>query len=424
MNPGPYVSDRPAGPKEKPLAPKQFRRQVGESVRWTATLAREFATKKGADDAPWLLNFLVKRSKTVGRDQLAELACERLAALHDPALLTQAMPLARRHGQRALMRGLGTPKCRDFLLAKVTDEKEPMERRLAYANILAKAGELDFINFTEIMSSWRPVSEEDEGTSGYLARIARAAHDCRRHEELCLALVACIDRFGIWIVQVGGPQTRADLRGALAELRRLYEATGSGPVRFAVEVATAHADRKAYDRLKSPCGLLPSIVRPADAEKYAKPVERSLIFAYSYDTTLLAEGAELRPVVVLVHQASRQRHALPSGVTLQRGSNGGGPGAVILPKDLPRGRYRVFFEITKGEKVVSTSHSCEVDLPQPGGDVDGAGWAQGRGGVTIGLLAASLAGYWALLWSVARVRRVRSSGLASTAATRFKASSH
>jgi hypothetical protein len=38
------------------------------------------------------------------------------------------------------------------------------------------------------------------------------------------------------------------------------------------------------------------------------------------------------------------------------------PSDVVVPKDLPQGRYRVFYEFMENGKVESTSHYFEVDL--------------------------------------------------------------
>jgi hypothetical protein len=373
MNPGLYVSDQPAaGPGTKPLALKPFRRRLRASVAAMDKLAITLAAQKEIPNGPWLLKLLGERSRDAGprphehgvRDHIAELACQYLAGLHDPALLAQALPLAFAydHGQ-ILCRGFGTPKGRDFLLARVTDEKEPLAARLRFARSLGEAGAVYRITFTGITAnSWSHEGKADRGNSGYLTRIARAAHDCRRHQELCLALVRCLDRFAQGIVQGGEAEVRADLGKALAELKRLYDTGASEEVRYAVEVATAHGDRKAYDLLKSPCGALLSILRPADAKKYTKPEVRSLLFEYSYDAAPLPAGDAVKPSVVLLHVKSGKRHVLPSSVTCRGHSAGGGSGVVPLPKDLPAGRYRVFFEVTEGGRVVSTGHHFETDL--------------------------------------------------------------
>src|SRR5262249_21246163 len=161
---------------------------------------------------------------------------------------------------------------------KVRDEKEPMPARLRYARALPNADSVYRSTLTEIrVNGHRHVGEADEGNSGYITRIAKAARATGKHEELCGSLVRCIDYFG-----QGSPQTppapmMADLIGSFAVLKELYETKPSQDLQFAIEKATAR-DRNAYAKLESPCGNFISILRAVDPAKYTKPEKRSLIF--------------------------------------------------------------------------------------------------------------------------------------------------
>jgi len=367
MNPGPYVANvRSASGKRKAPTIDRFREQVRDSLRSTAPTARLLEAKQDELDVPALLRLLAHRAAPPSRDRdrITELACARLAASHGPVVLSRALPLANGYyGVSILQRGFGTPKGRDYLLAKVSDAKEPMEARLGFARAMENAGAVYRSTLTEISANhYREVGEADEGNSRYLTRIAQAARANRNHEELCSRLIRCIDHLGRTVVQPIPPAMMADLHAALAVLRELYDTKPAEQLQFGIETATANADRQAYAKLKSPCGELISILVPVDPAKYTKPKERSLIFAYSYTAVLLGRDVELRPSVVIVHQNSQERVVLASAIRIRGGGYGGGSNVVVLPKDLPPGRYHVFYQVTDGGKVTSTGHYFAVDL--------------------------------------------------------------
>lgn len=154
---------------------------------------------------PRLLKLLADRSKQIhgDRDYFTERICIRFAETHDLILLSQALALAKDHHDISILqRGFGTPRGRDYLLAKVNDAKEPMPDRLRYANALHDADSVYGSTLTEIRANGhRHVGEADDGNSGYITRIAKAARATGKHEELCGRLVFCIDYFGQGITQ-------------------------------------------------------------------------------------------------------------------------------------------------------------------------------------------------------------------------------
>jgi hypothetical protein len=314
-------------------------------------------------DVPRLMKLLADRSKKAdqSRDYFREQICLRIANLHDILLLSEAVPLARdRYDLSVLRRGFGTPQGREFLLSKVLDEKAPMASRLTYSEALLDAGAVYRSILADIrINGHRPVGEADDGNSNYLTRIAKAATAVSKHEGLCHNLVRCIDRFGGGIVQSKPAPMMADLRGALAELKKLYVTRPSEILQFAIEMA-ASWDQDAYDNLRSPCGKFISILR-GEISKSAKPKQRSLIIYYdfraNFDRTL-----EVQPSVVLEHRETRKRIVLPVQLRVQGGFSGGGSRSVALPDDVPAGRYHVFFQLTEGDKITSTGHFFAVDL--------------------------------------------------------------
>ena len=371
-NPGPYVARPVEAAKGKPLTVEALRDQVRDAVQRTDRLAAELEERKGPDDAPWLLDLLAQRAKSRGerwpdewgrRDYLAELVAVRLANFHDPETLARALPLSPDyHIARTLERGFGTPRGREFLLARVGDAKLPMEARLRYARAVAGADAVYASTLTEIgTSGHRHVGDPAPDNSEYLTRIAKLAHENRRHEELCLSLLRALDWFGQGIIQSKRPPMLSDYRGALSVLKELYDAGASAEVKFVIERITAR-DPEAFAHLGSPAGKFLSLLRRADPAKYTKLEKRGLIYEYEYDTSQLDKEVMVRPTLVLVHAQTGRRHELPSGRELRGWQAGGGSGVVELPADLPAGRYRVFFELREGGKVVSAGHGFEADL--------------------------------------------------------------
>jgi hypothetical protein len=365
-NPGPYVANVPSDPaKAKSLTVERFREKVRDSLRDTEEWARLVEAKQDKLDVPRLLKLLADRSQQTygGRDYFTERICIRFAETHDLILLSQALPLAKEHHEVSILQcGFGTPHGRDYLLAKVNDAKEPMPARIRYSYALREAGNVYRSTFTEIRANgYRPVGEADEGNSGYITRIAKAASANGKREEICGSLVRCIDYFGQGIVQNKSAPLMADLHGAFAVLKELYDAKPSQEMQFAIEKATAW-DGSDYEKLKSPCGTFISILRPVDPAKYTKPEMRSLIFEYEYSTLLLSRDTEVQPSVVLVHQGTQKRFVLPTKLRIRGWSTGGGSNSVVLPKDVPAGRYRVYFQISDGDKVISSGHHFAADL--------------------------------------------------------------
>ena len=342
----------------------RFREKLKSSLRDTEAWARLVDAKDSKLDVPRLLKLLGDRSKPHGgHDYFTERICVRFGNTHDILLLRDALPLAKGNNDAwILQHGFGTPAGRDYLLVKVMDEKEPMPARLRYARALPNADAVYRSTLTEIrVNGHRRVGEADAGNSGYITRIARAARATGKHEPLCGSVVRCIAYFGQGITQNKPAPMMADLLESFAVLKELYETKPSQNLQFAIEKATAW-DRNAYEKLKSPCGTFISILRPVDPAKYTKPNKCSLTFEYECATALLSRDVEVHPSVVLVHQEAQTRYVIPSQLKIRGWQIGGGSSSVDLPKDLPAGRYRVFFQVSDGDKVISTGHSFAADL--------------------------------------------------------------
>jgi hypothetical protein len=369
---GPYVANVPReNDKIKPLTLEHFRRQIRGGIQFVGEAAPILDAKKEMLDVRRLFKLLEERNNVKfmapaafsGRDHLAERACSRLTELEDPVVLATALPLVKdRYANWILQHGFGFPQGRDFLLGKVMDEKEAMESRLRHARALSNAGAVYCSKRTEITAhSHRDVGNADVGNSGYLTRIASAGLAQVKHEPLCRSLVSCVGWYGQGIVQNKPAPMMDDLRGALAVLKDIYDRKPSQELQFAVEIATVRVP-DAYEKLQSPCGAVVSILRAADPTRYTRPEHRSLVFEYEYATVSIPREVELRPSVVLENEETKRKIVLPSSVQIRGWSMGGGSNSVVLPRDLPTGRYRVYFQFTDEDKVTSTGHYFTADL--------------------------------------------------------------
>ena len=362
-NPGPLVAHVATDSSGVPLLTvEHFREHVRDSLCRTDEWAHLVEAKLDDLHTPRMLTFLGYRAAQPGidRDYFSERICLRFAESHDVNLLSRALLLTRKFDQTSILQcGFGTAVGRDFLLAKVTDEKEPMPARLRYADALAGAGDVYRSTFSHIgTNGWSIAGKADEGNSGYLTRIAKAAVATRKHEELCESLVRCLDFFCREIVQNKPAPMMADLRGALAALKELYDTQPSQSLQFAIETATSNVP-ESHEKLSSPCGRFISILRAVDPTKFAEPEKPSLVFGYTYWTDLSGREAELHLSVVLVHQGTKKRYVLPASLQIRGWSmdyrnptwmGEGGSNSVPLPKELAPGRTASFCNLVTGTK--------------------------------------------------------------------------
>ena len=129
-------------------------------------------------------------------------------------------------------------------------------------------------------------------------------------------------------------------------------------------MTTGHFSRELYDRLGSSCGPVISRLRYTDPTKYTPSKEKTLVFLYEY--LVLSEGA-YNTTVVLRSKATHKEYSLPVKMAsnlsgCSPGTSCGGDGGAILPRDLPKGKYQVYFQLTENGRVVSRGHYFETEL--------------------------------------------------------------
>jgi hypothetical protein len=371
-NPGPYVVESDAGNIKRSPSLEDFARQISETVPRMKDFAAKLDKATASGDAQWFVRTLRERAELARSqgtrshytDHLSDLAAMGLADLHTPELLEQAL----KYGTwqtRILAGGFGTPAGRDYLLGVIKDAKQPQERRLRLAGVI---GDAYFVYGSRLKNietnSGQIVGKAGVKNDNYITRIARVVLENITDEKLCLTLMRTIDFFGRTIVQTNDDDTRADFKQALAVLKEAYDKCTSETLRFEIEQATAHFSRELYDRLGSRCGSVISRLYYTDPKRYTVPNEKSLIFQYEY--SVVSKG-NYETAVVLHSQAQGKEYMLP--VKLFRhswnyspGSTGGGSNVVVLPKDLPKGKYRVYLQATENGRVVSKGHYYDTDL--------------------------------------------------------------
>jgi hypothetical protein len=84
---------------------------------------------------------------------------------------------------------------------------------------------------------------------------------------------------------------------------------------------------------------------------------------YHYDI-LVWKGTNLAVEIAFTNVLTGQKWNLPVSLNarLTDHDQSGGIKDVTLPKDLPQGRYRVFYDFLQEGKVICTSHYLETDF--------------------------------------------------------------
>ncbi len=368
-NPGPYELETDVRFAGRTRALDEFRKQLPDIIDRMRELAGKLDAATTLKDASWLMSVLREREKLRNRkpgldsyydDKIEEVACSRLANLHNPEILEQSLPLDRRVIAR---RGFGTPAGREYILSVLGDPKQPIERKLRLARVIQSAGEIYQSRFEKIaIDDWQTIGEAGERNSDYITRIARLAMQNSKQEDLCLVLTQSVDCFACKITQLaeqGVKDSRyLDLMNALAELKEGYNKCESEHIRFEIEVTLAHGNRELYDKLGSPCGPVISIMTTVSPSENSPAKEKRFAFDYTYYA--LRTGA-YTVSVVLQNQKTGENRIIPSGLS-HLNEGGGGRETIVMPQDLSHGKYRAYYQFTKDERVVSKSHYCEFDL--------------------------------------------------------------
>jgi hypothetical protein len=358
-NPGPYVA-LTGGAQTNTSVPTltALREQIKQSIafvkRWRPVL-----DGAGPSPAAALLELLRSRNQPAGfnaRDHIAELASVRLANTHDPAVLVDALATHRGPFARSILaRGFGTGLGREFLLEQIANAARPMTQRVEYAYMLVEAGPFfSSTNMAIAAESRMYGTVGDKANAHYLTRIARLAL-LQKDEGLCVALLTSLEGL-LTIVGADLKSIASDAQGALAELTRARD--GMAPeARHRIDLCfRAVSEEFPQFKLKTITGIL----RPRAAhDNYTAPPGR-LAFEFS---VAVHGGAPWSNVVSLVHAETGREWLVPTKRQFPDRTGAGGSDEVALPKDLPKGKYRVAYQLTNASGETNRSEYFEINLP-------------------------------------------------------------
>lgn len=335
----------------------QLRASIGYVNGWKARINEPSI----AQDISWLVQFLRERKQTqipIDNDAIAHTICEQLANLHNYAVLYEILSLnLSRQEQSIIIRGFATPEGRDYLLAKIDDDKETLERRIMLADGVKDIGDVYHASATNITEqSYVSKGGAKDGNANYLTRIADLALKNEKQESLCITLVRSLAALLKHSMMMGRKPLHSDTNDAMLVLNKLYTATKSELVRYHIEIAASNDSRATYDQLNSPSGAIISLVTPAKTTQQTdEPIHR-----FNYTITPLDTVVE-SALIVFSNQDTNAVFQFPV-----RSSNTSptitGIWVINSDTNIPRGKYRVYLQFAREGKVVSTGHYCEVEL--------------------------------------------------------------
>ncbi|HLX62979.1 MAG TPA: hypothetical protein VKX17_17040 [Planctomycetota bacterium] len=367
-NPGPYVAMYEM--KGKAPTIEEYRLQIANSAKKVNGWAAQFKAEPSPKDIPWLTALLKERVATwqreafFSRDHIREMAEARIANLHDPDAINDALCILAEFRSDILARGLGTPAGREYMLKKIGNQQENIETRIRFAQMLYEAGYVyRSVNEKIASNSWKPTGKAEGENARYIARIAELALANQSHEKLCCALIHSIKIFASSIVQTKEPVTTNDYQSALVILKKLYDAKPSQEIQYEIELATS-GNAAAYEKLGSSCGSIITKLRlPSAGQNFGELFPGEITIAYEAHTLANLELDE--PSVVFADTNGKVLASAPLRGRYEfghKGRQGGGSTIIRRPKSLPSGTYRIFLQFAHDGKVISEGHYCEIEI--------------------------------------------------------------
>lgn len=333
MNPGPYVAVLDGwGTNSATPTVAQLREQIRASVprieKWKPLLER----KATSNDVSALLQILRGRRDRIGmgEDLITEKVCRSLHDLQDFDAMFEAAHVV--GDQQDLSEGFATAAGHRFLLTKSANANESVEDRVLSANLLSSAG---------------------EGTADewHLKHIVELAALPKQNEKLQVALLDSIHQMARWF-QFAGGTTNADSRiledrkQAGTILTRLAGETDSEEVKYEIDLVLPALG---FSPLSSRNCLL-------QLDHFDPPTRRLFMRCH------ISGAAGMNPVPIAFVDVKTAQKWTALSTLYFHGDETESPSDVVVPNDLPHGRYKVFYEFMEDGKVTSTSHFFEVDL--------------------------------------------------------------
>ena len=388
-NPGPVVLQDSEDSSKYWIDAEELRKDISESIVRVEAIGKKLDADLEEKDAAWLMKLIDERpGKAPGcpyhEDLISRLACAKIAQFKNPQISMEALEHANTwsKGQDVIRKSFGTPKGREFLLKVISDSGQPMEKRITCAQTLRSAGatyHLTFhVTFRAEKGSYSLITDgspkDKNGT--YLSRIAQLALDNAKNEELRGILLDTMSGFAREVSRREEPHTCADMLSAVSVLEKLYGSTQSEQARFDIELAAAFMDRSRLEKLNADCGPIITMITELELRRQSEG-ERCVSFSFSA-CDFARRPIKLSPYLVLQNAKSGDEHHLSfkgnawnstesirtrDAVHSFDGNKSVRMGRMlVLPEELPGGRYRVYIEYRDGEKVVSKGHYREIDL--------------------------------------------------------------
>ena len=344
-NPGPYVAvlEGAATNTSVPTVDElriRIRQGMKREKEWRPILERNATT----NDIPELLKILRKECTPrtgkgghygyVSPNSITEMACKHLVSLHEVSALTNALNINQKLSY-SLGGGFDSADGRHFIWSKITDETLPIEERIKWAGIVQMSG--------------GGTPEEHQ-----FKRIAEYATQTNQDQKLQSILLDSLQQAHHWSRFTHGGNdpdvpNQSGVDEATLVLKSFYDKTDSEELRHKIDLILAE-----FNGEKD--GII-SILKYRSYDTSARRLNYSYDIRYRNGTNLTTQ---------IAFQDTKKKHKLTMPVTLKYGFRGNGSSFetkdVILPKDIPSGRYQVFYEFLSEGKVVSSSHYFEADF--------------------------------------------------------------
>jgi hypothetical protein len=335
-NPGPYLAVlNGAGTNAAVPTVPEFRDQIHKSMscveKWRAVLEGKPTT----NDIPLFLEILQEEKSNHGfggPGSITDKVCKHLVELHDVTALTNALALNPGLAG-ALDSGFDTRAGRRFLWSQIEGQGHSVEERTKWAGLLAHAGE--------------GAAEEH-----HLRRIAKLACSPGQDEKLQAALLNGLRELENWrrFTQADkspDSTTRRGMDEAELVLRAYAHDTDFQEVRHRIDLVLA--------QFSGQKGIV-SILKVGSYDAAARRLN------YHYDFVVW-EGTNVTTQIAFQHPRTRQTWLAPADLgPFAAHTAAGGIKDVIVPKDLPKGHYRVFCEFFQDGVYVAASRYFEADL--------------------------------------------------------------
>jgi len=337
-NPGPYVAVLNEAVTNQAIPTvANFRKQIREGIHRVGGWRLILEQKPANNNIPELLQILRQRPSGEAyyyferdRDFFVDKVCQTLADLHDSDALLEA---ARVVGPRwDLSAGFGTSTGREFLRQHIADDRETVERRVLCADLLGNAGNGDapewhFKQMAELAARPNQIQKVQVALVQSMRSIARRCDSMERGTEV-------------------QSTNSADWKQAGAILVQLAQKTGYEELKYHIDLALPEMG---FSPLSPNNCLL-------QFDRYDVSTRKLHMKCY------ISGRSGMAPMpLAFVDVKTGQKWTALSNLYFH-GDETDSPADVVVPKDLPHGRYKVYYEFMENGNIKSTSHYFEVDL--------------------------------------------------------------